>query len=72
MAEIIAKNIKQLRVEIRSTPIPTDEKGTLRDVKPELHDTTTSAETNKNPVSDTFPTGIYTHQERQEGKRDSQ
>jgi len=55
VAEMIAKNIKHLRVKKKNIPITTDEEGNPKDVWPELHETITHAEIIKNSTSDTVP-----------------
>jgi len=68
VAEVIARNIKQLCVKKKYIPIPIDEEGTPKNVQPEPHTNITCAETNKNPLSDTVPDGnlhLPRHQEDQ-------
>jgi hypothetical protein len=56
VAEMIARNIKQPRIKKKKdTPIPIDKEENPKDAWPELHETTTYAETNKNSASDTVP-----------------
>lgn len=55
VAEIIARNIKQLRAKKKDITIPIDEEGNPKDARLELQETTTHTGTDKNPTSDTVP-----------------
>ena len=57
LAEIIARNIKQLRAKKKDIPIPIDEEGTPKNVQPEPHETTTCTMTNTSSTGDTVPDG---------------
>jgi hypothetical protein len=67
VAEIIARNIKQLRVKKKDIPIPIDKEGNPKDVRPEPQGTTTCTGTNKNSVSDTVSVG-HLHSSRTSGR----
>jgi len=53
--EMIGESIKQLRVKNKDIPITIDEEGNPKDVWPELHETITHAEINKNSTGDAVP-----------------
>jgi hypothetical protein len=57
IAEMIVENIKQLKVKKKNIPITIDEEENPKDVWPELHETITHAEVNKNFMSSTVPDG---------------
>jgi hypothetical protein len=53
VAKITAKNIRQFRVKNKNIPISLDKEGNPKDVWPELHETITQAEVNKDSTSTT-------------------
>jgi len=55
IAEMLVENIKQPGVKKKNIPITIDEEGNPKDIWPELHETITHAEVNKNSVSSTVP-----------------
>jgi hypothetical protein len=59
IAEMIVENIKQLRVKKKNIPLTIDEEGNPKDAWPELHETITHAEINKNSISSTVPDGCH-------------
>jgi hypothetical protein len=53
VAEMIAENIKQLKINKKNIPITIDEEGNPKDVWPELRETTTHAAIDRNCMNDT-------------------
>jgi len=57
--EMIAENIKQVRVKKKNIPIANDEEGNPKDVLTELRESITHAEVNKNSMSSAVPDGSH-------------
>ena len=59
IAEMIAENIKQLRVKKKNIPIAIDEEENPKDVWPELHELIIHVGVNNNSMSSAVPDGSY-------------